>query len=132
MNLVITYIAVLIPMIALDALWILLVAKQFYAQKIGFLFAESANMVPVLFFYPLYALGTAALVVSPALASGSWFDALWRGALLGLVSYGAYDLTNHATIANWPLSMTLVDMAWGMTVTALAGLAAYTIVTMLK
>jgi uncharacterized membrane protein len=132
MNLVITYIAVLIPMIALDALWILLVAKQFYAQKIGFLFAESANMVPVLFFYPLYALGIAALVVSPALASGSWFDALWRGAVLGLVSYGAYDLTNHATIANWPLSMTLVDMAWGMTVTALAGLAAYTIVTMLK
>jgi uncharacterized membrane protein len=129
---VITYFSVLVPMIVLDALWILLVAKQFYAQKIGFLFAESANMLPVLFFYPLYAIGVAVFVVSPALASGSWFDALWRGALLGLVAYGAYDLTNHATIANWPLSMTLVDMAWGMTVTALAGVIAYYIVTMVK
>ena len=60
------------------------------------------------------------------------FRSLWRGALLGLVAYGAYDLTNHATIAGWPLSMTVVDIAWGATVTALTSVIAYFIITTLK
>lgn len=132
MNYILYYIATLIPLIALDMLWILVLAKKFYADQMGFLFSKSINLAPVAFFYPLYALGVLVLVVVPAVSSASWVEALWRGALFGLVAYGAYDLTNHATIANWPLSMTLIDMAWGMTVTALTSVIAYFIITALK
>ncbi len=132
MNIFISYVAVLIPLLVLDAVWILGLAKGFYAEHMGFLFTKSVNLVPVAFFYPLYAVGVLVLVVLPAVISQSWIEALWRGALLGLVAYGAYDLTNHATIENWPFVMTLVDIAWGMVVTALTSVAAYFIITALK
>jgi uncharacterized membrane protein len=132
MNIFIAYISTLLPLVALDALWILVLAKKFYADQMGFLFSKSINLVPVAFFYPLYALGILMLVVIPSVSASSWIEALWRGAILGLVAYGAYDLTNHATIANWPLSMTIVDMVWGMTVTALTSVIAYLIITALK
>lgn len=132
MQLFITYLTTLIPLLALDALWILVVARKFYADTVGFLFSKSMNLIPAAFFYPIYALAVCALAVLPALTSGSWTEALWRGAILGLAAYGAYDLTNHATIDNWPLSMTLVDMAWGTVVTALTSVIAYFIITALK
>jgi uncharacterized membrane protein len=131
MNILVTYIATLLPLVVLDAIWILGVAKDFYAKHIGFLFTKDFNTTPAFFFYPLYALGVMVFVVMPALSSGSWVVALWRGALLGLVAYGAYDLTNHVTIANWPLVMTVVDMAWGATVTLLTGVIAYYLITTL-
>lgn len=132
MNIFIAYVATLVPLIALDALWILVLAKKFYADQMGFLFSKSINLAPVAVFYPLYALGVLLLAVVPAVTSASWVEALWRGALLGLVAYGAYDLTNHATIANWPLAVTLVDMAWGMAVTALTSVIAYYLITAFK
>ena len=126
-----TYIATLVPLVALDMLWILAIAKTFYAKQVGFLFSASINLMPAAFFYPLYALGVMLLAVVPGVAAASWVEALWRGALLGLVAYGAYDLTNQATISGWPTTMTLVDMAWGTTVTALTSVVAYYIVTVL-
>lgn len=132
MNTFIAYISTLIPLIILDALWILVISKSFYAEKMGFLFSKNINITPVAFFYPLYAFAILFLAVIPAVSSGSWVEALWRGALLGLAAYGAYDLTNHATIANWPLSMTLVDIAWGISVTALASMIAYFIAIAVK
>lgn len=128
----IAYISVLIPLALLDAVWLLFVAKGFYAEQMGFLFAKSVNLTPAIFFYPIYAFGILMLVVIPAVNSSSWVEALWRGALLGLVAYGAYDLTNHATIANWPLIMTIVDMMWGVVVTALSSVVAYFIITTIK
>lgn len=132
MNIFLSYIAVLIPLTALDMLWILVIAKKFYSEQMGFLFSKSINLAPVAVFYPLYALGVLMLAVLPAISSASWVEALWRGALLGLVAYGAYDLTNQATISAWPTSMTLVDMAWGATVTSLTSVIAYFIITSLR
>ncbi len=132
MNYILCYVATLIPLAALDAVWILVLAKKFYATQMGFLFTKSVNLTPVAFFYPLYALAVLFLAVMPAVASGSWVEALWRGALLGLAAYGAYDLTNQATIEGWPTIMTFVDMAWGVAVTALTSVAAYFIITSLK
>jgi uncharacterized membrane protein len=123
-----TYISALIPLLALDAIWILFVAKKFYAVHMGFLFSKTVNLVPVAFFYPIYAFGVLVLCVNPAITSGSWFEALWRGAVLGLMAYGAYDLTNQATINGWPTIMTLVDIGWGISVTALTSLIAYFVV----
>jgi uncharacterized membrane protein len=125
MNALIAYIATLIPLALLDAFWILFVAKGFYAEKMSFLFSKSINFAPIAFFYPIYALGILLLVVLPAVGSHSWIEALWKGALLGLLAYSAYDLTNHATIAGWPLSMTIVDIGWGVLVTGLTSVIAY-------
>jgi uncharacterized membrane protein len=132
MNTFVAYIATLVPLLFLDGLWILVLAKKFYADHLGFLFTKSVNIAPVLVFYPLYAVGVLLLVVLPAVSSSSWVEALWRGALLGLVAYGTYDLTNHATISNWPLSVTLVDIIWGMTVTSVTSVIAYFIITAFK
>jgi uncharacterized membrane protein len=132
MNYIFYYFATIIPLVVLDALWILVLAKNFYAEKMGFLFQKSINIAPIIAFYPLYAFVTLVLAVVPAVSSSSWVDALWRGALLGLAAYGAYDLTNHATIANWPLSVTIVDMLWGICVTALTSVIAFFIIHYFK
>lgn len=125
MYIFLSYLAVLVPLVVIDGLWILYLAKDFYADKMGFLFQESANLTPVVFFYPIYALAVLLLAVMPAVSSSSWVEALWRGALLGLAAYGAYDLTNHATIANWPLSMTLTDILWGVFLTSSVSVIAF-------
>jgi len=119
------YFVTLIPLAGLDALWILLVAKEFYAKQIGYLFGPSPVLAPAILFYPLYACTVLFLVVLPAVHEGSWLGALTRGALLGLAAYGAYDLTNHATIGGWPLMMTIADMAWGTFVTAATSFIAF-------
>lgn len=129
MTYIIYFLVTLVPLVILDAIWILGVAKNFYATHMGFLFSKSINLIPAGFFYPLYALGILFLVVMPALKSGSSTEVLWRGALLGLVSYGAYDLTNHATIASWPHIMTIVDMSWGTVVTALTSVIAFFVIS---
>jgi uncharacterized membrane protein len=132
MNIFFSYFSTLIPLVILDALWILVLAKKFYTTQMGFLFSKSINFIPAIFFYPIYVLGVLMLAVFPAVSSGSWFEALWRGALLGLVAYGAYDLTNQATISGWPTIMTIVDIGWGITVTMISSLVSYYIITTLK
>ena len=119
-------------MVVLDALWILVLAKGFYADKLGFLFSKTFNLVPAGFFYPTYAFAVLLLAVMPAISSTSWIEALWRGALLGLATYATYDLTNQTTIANWPTVVTVVDISWGVLVTALTSVIAYFIITAFK
>lgn len=123
------FFSILIPLMALDAIWIGLVAKSFYQKHLGYIFAEKFVLWPAGIFYVLYSIGIAVFVVGPAVASGSWVTALWRGAFLGLIAYGTYDLTNQATIARWPISVTIVDILWGVFVTAAASVIAYFIVS---
>ena len=132
MNTFFAYVATIIPLAVLDTVWLMFVAKGFYSTHMSFLFSKTINFTPVLFFYTIYAFVALMLVVMPAVAANSWVEALWRGALLGLAAYGAYDLTNHATIAGWPLKMTLVDMGWGVVVTALTSVIAYFIISHFK
>jgi uncharacterized membrane protein len=132
MTSLIGFIATLIALSGLDALWILVIAKGFYADRMGFLFTKTPNLVPAAVFYPLYSLGVLFLAVLPAFSTGSWVEAIWRGALLGIAAYGAYDLSNHATIAKWPLSVTLTDMAWGTVVTALTSVIAYLVLAAIR
>ncbi len=132
MKYIIYYVSTLIPLVALDAIWIGLVAKSFYANLMSGIFSITMNITPALFFYPIYALAVLLLAVLPAVASGSWHEALWRGAVLGLAAYSAYDLTNQATLAGWPTKMTLIDISWGILVTAVTSVIAYFIITSIK
>lgn len=90
--------------------------------------APTVNYIPAIIFYPLYAVGIVVLVLLPAVRAGSsTLSVLLTGLLLGLVAYGAYDLTNHATLKDWPLSITLIDMAWGAFVTGASAVIAFSL-----
>lgn len=114
---------------AIDMLWLGLVAKNFYRGQIGFLMKDDINWTAAILFYLLFIGGLVIFVVTPALEKGSWTHALVFGALFGLITYATYDLTNLATLKDWPLLVTLVDLAWGATLAASVSMATYLIAT---
>jgi len=120
------YAVALLLMVALDGAWLGWLARRFYRAELGALMAESVRWVPAALFYLLYPLGLVALALHPLPVS--WFEAVLRCALVGLVAYGTYDLTNLATLRGWSLRLCIVDVAWGAFASALAGAAAYWVV----
>ncbi len=102
---------------AIDALW-LRSTRNFYKKEIGKLLKNKPNFVSAAVFYVIFILGLVVFVIEPSLDSGSVTKALILGALFGLVAYGTYDLTNHATIKNFPIKIVLIDLAWGAFLTA--------------
>ncbi len=104
--------------LAIDLVWLGLVAKSFYARQLGFLMRPDPNWTAAIIFYLLFVVGLVHFVITPALEKQSLMDALLFGALFGLITYSTYDLTNLATIKGWPLVVTCVDLLWGMTLSA--------------
>ncbi len=97
----------------IDMLWLGLIAKNFYQKQIGFLMTPNVNWAAAIIFYLLFIVGLVVFVIEPALKLQSWNHAVLYGALFGLITYATYDLTNLATVANWPLLVTIVDLIWG-------------------
>ena len=120
---VVTCIAIVMLMVLLDLVWLGTVAKPLYQQGIGHLMAEQPNFLAGALFYAVYAIGLTVFAVLPNSASAGWRRTIAAGALFGFVAYATYDLTNLATLRNWPIGMSLLDMAWG---SALSGIAAAT------
>jgi len=99
--------------LAIDMIWLVLVAKKFYQQQIGILMRPDVNWAAAIVFYLLFIIGLVTFVISPAVEKQSWIHALLYGALFGLITYATYDLTNLATLKDWPLLVTIVDLIWG-------------------
>ena len=97
----------------IDMVWLVLVAKKFYQEQIGFLMKPDINWFAAIIFYFLFIAGLVVFVISPAVLKNSWVHALLFGALFGLITYATYDLTNLATLKDWPLLVTVVDLIWG-------------------
>lgn len=116
------YLITLPIFLGIDAIWLSKMSKLFYGKHLGFLMAKSPNYLPALIFYLLYAFGLVYFVVMPSLNNHSWLQALISGALFGLICYATYDLSNLATIKDWPLSVTIVDLIWGTSVSSLTSL----------
>ncbi|MDQ6685023.1 MAG: DUF2177 family protein [Pseudomonadota bacterium] len=117
------YGAALLALLVLDGLWLGFVAKDLYRREMGTLMADSVRIAPAAAFYLLY---PAALVyLTLLLPSAGWGEAILRGAVLGLAAYGAYDLTSLAVVRNWPLRLSLIDLAWGAVISAAAAAAGY-------
>lgn len=114
--------------LAIDMMWLTVIAKKLYADKLGYLMAPKANLLAALLFYLLFVLGLMVFVVSPALAAGSWKHALFYGLFFGLVTYATYDLTNLATVRDWPLLITVIDLAWGAAVSGVTALVSYLLI----
>jgi uncharacterized membrane protein len=111
----------------IDMVWLVLVAKKFYQEQIGFLMKPDINWLAAIIFYLLFIAGLVIFVISPAVEKHSWVHALIFGALFGLITYATYDLTNLATMKDWPLLVTVVDLIWGTVLASSISLVTYLI-----
>lgn len=104
----------------IDLLWIGYLGRDIYRRGMGPILVDQVNIPAALAFYFIYAVGLVIFAVGPALANGSWRTALIWGALFGFFAYATYDFTNMATLTHFPLSMALIDLAWGTFMSAVA------------
>jgi uncharacterized membrane protein len=109
----------------IDMVWLGLIAKSFYATQIGYLMKTDINWTAAILFYLLFIVGLVLFVIMPAVEKGSWVHSLLFGALFGLITYATYDLTNLATLKDWPLLVTVVDLAWGAVLAAAVSIVTY-------
>lgn len=107
------YLVTLFAFFAIDMLWLGVVARTFYRKYLGFLLAPSPNWTAAIIFYLLFIVGILVFVVVPGLKEDSLRSTLLRAALFGLITYATYDLTNLATVKDWPVLVTVVDLIWG-------------------
>ena len=105
--------------LVIDMIWLGLIAKNIYSKYLGNLMAPKVNWVAAIIFYLLFIVGLVFFVIEPAVLKDSWSYALLAGMLFGLITYATYDLTNLATLKDWPITITFIDLAWG---TSLGGL----------
>jgi uncharacterized membrane protein len=107
------YLITLAVFFLIDMVWLGVVAKGFYRRHLGSMLSPTVNWTAAILFYLLFIVGLLVFAVKPALAGGEPLKALFLGALLGLISYATYDLSNLATLKDWPLVVTIVDLIWG-------------------
>jgi uncharacterized membrane protein len=112
---------------AIDMLWLGFFARSFYKEKLGFILSDKVNWAAAVIFYLIYIGGILFFAVLPALREQSWTIALLNGAVLGALCYATYDLTNMATISQWPLIVVIVDIVWGIVLTGSVSLLTYII-----
>jgi uncharacterized membrane protein len=126
------YIIALLTFLGIDTVWLTLVAKNFYAKQIGYLMAKNPNLIAALIFYLIFIAGLVFFVIAPSLEDKNWTKVLISGAFFGLVTYATYDLTNLATIKDWPITLTIVDLIWGTILSALVSIITYLVAIKLK
>ena len=102
----------------IDFIWLALIARKFYLEQIGSLMKTNINWPAALIFYALFIVGLIIFVISPAIEKKSLMHAVVMGGLFGFFAYATYDLTNLATLKNWPFTLTIVDMIWGTVLAA--------------
>lgn len=121
------YLITLPVFLGIDLIWLIFIAKKFYSDNLGFIMSKNPNWLAAIIFYLLFAAGLVFFVISPALEKRVWLNVLLSGALFGLICYATYDLTNLATIKNWPISVTIIDLLWGTFVSASVSIISYLI-----
>jgi uncharacterized membrane protein len=119
------YLIALPIFLGIDMVWLTLIAKNFYAKQIGYLMAKNPNLLAALIFYLIFIAGLVFFVITPALEKKMWTQALLAGAFFGLVTYATYDLTNLATVKDWPIVITIIDLIWGTAVAAIVSTITY-------
>ena len=122
MNYVYAYLVSLIVFVGIDLLWLGGIAKSTYESQLKALMKPKPDVPAAFVFYGLFALGLMVFVIHPAMAAHSGISDWWKGSLFGLFTYGTYDLTNLATLRDWPLKITIIDLVWGTLLTTMTTL----------
>lgn len=120
-----TYGITFIIFLVLDSVWLGVISPGLYKEHIGHLLAEEVNWFAAGLFYLLFIAGLVYFAIKPALLQKNWKTALQNGAFLGLICYATYDLTNHATMRDWPLLITVIDLLWGTFICGISSLVSY-------
>lgn len=123
------FLVALIIFFAVDMFWLGFIAKSFYTKQIGFLMKENINWTAALIFYILFIAALVLFVIQPAIDKKSLQHAILMGAAFGFITYATYDLTNLATLKDWPLLVTIVDLCWGAFLAASVSALTYLIST---
>jgi uncharacterized membrane protein len=119
------YVLALVVFAAFDLAWLTVMAQRLYRPMLGDILLGTVKIGPAVLFYLIYPVGLTVFAVLPALGASSVVAALAFGALFGLVSYATYGLTNFATLRNWTLQLTVIDMVYGAALSALASALSY-------
>jgi uncharacterized membrane protein len=113
--------------IVIDMVWLVLVAKKFYNEQLGFLMRPDIGWTAAILFYLIFIAALVVFVITPAVEKHSWIHAIVYGAFFGLVTYATYDLTNLSTLKDWPIAVTIVDLIWGMVLASSISVITYLI-----
>lgn len=125
------YLVALATFVACDMIWLGVMAPRFYRPTLGDIALSGVNLPPAIAFYVIYPIGLLIFAINPALKSGSIGNATLYGALFGFFTYATYDLTNQATLRNWTMQLTAIDVAWGTVLGAIGSVASFWAVTKL-
>ncbi|WP_034551623.1 DUF2177 family protein [Carnobacterium funditum] len=107
------YLIAFVTFLIIDLIWLVFIAKDLYQRELGFIMSAKPNWVAAIIFYLIFIAGLLFFVINPAIENNSWTYALFAGMFLGLLTYATYDLTNLATLKDWPLKITIIDLIWG-------------------
>ena len=110
---------------AVDMIWLGVAAKDFYQSNLKAFLSPTVNWTAAIGFYLIYIVGILIFAVLPGLAEDSWKKAVLWGGLFGFFTYATYDLTNLATLRDWPLKVVVVDILWGILLCSLVALASF-------
>ncbi len=123
----VAYVATGIAFLAIDSVWLMTMADRLYRPLLGDLLTDGFNLAPAALFYLIYIGGIVIFAVRPAFATGRWTTATLFGALFGFCAYATYDLTNQATIRDWPTIITIADLCWGTVLSAVSATAGFAV-----
>lgn len=123
------FLVVLVVFFAIDIFWLGVVARNLYVKYLGFIMAPNVNWAAALLFYVIFIIGVMVFVLQPALEKQSLMHAFIMGAFFGFVTYATYDLTNLATLKDWPITITIIDLIWGTVLSSSVSVISYLIIS---
>ena len=125
MKFLIAYVVTAVVFLVIDYIWLGFLMKDYFQSQLSHLMAENVSLSIAALFYLFYAAGIVFLCINPVIESGDWTKAFINGAILGFLAYGTYDITNMATLRDWPVMMSIIDVAWGTVLTGFSATMGY-------
>ncbi len=127
-SILLSYLLTFVVFLLIDMLWLGIIAKNIYQKYLGDFLSDKVNWTAAFVFYFIYVAGISFFAIYPAVQKSSVCNAILMGALFGFFTYATYDLTNLATLKNWPLPIVFIDILWGIILSASVSLSGYYIV----
>ena len=126
------YFIALLTFFVIDIVWLVVIAKKLYQDQLGFIMSDKPNWFVAVLFYLIFVVGLVFFVINPAIERESISYAIFVGMLFGFITYSTYDLTNLATLKDWPVMITVIDLIWGSSLGALVSMITYLVVRLFK
>lgn len=132
MKLFIHFLITFIVFLGIDLIWLGFIAQNIYANAIGHLMSPNVNWPAAIIFYIIFVVGILYFVVEPALIHQNLTKLVFASALFGFVTYATFDLTSLATLKDWPLNITIIDLVWGTSLSLLVSNISYFIIKLIS